>query len=163
MNDYITTHNFEIIALCETWLAMSDHDDTCVNGLLPEGYNILRADKDDGRRGRGVAIIYKNNLKIKRTKSIRYSQFECLMCTLTINNLLVHLIVIYRPPTSQENQLKTKDFLTEWADFISNQTTSSAELVIMSDLNIHLDNTTHPHTHPHTRSMMQTLERSLET
>ena len=59
MNDYITTHNFEIIAICETWLGMSDHDDTCVNGLLPEGYNIIRADRDDGRRGGGVAIIYK--------------------------------------------------------------------------------------------------------
>ena len=112
MNDYIRSHNFEIIAICETWLGMPDHDDTCVNDLLPEGYNIFRADRDDGRRGGGVAIIYKNYLKIKRTKSIRYSQFECLMCTLTINSLSIHLIVIYRPPPSQENQLKTIDFLT---------------------------------------------------
>ena len=73
MNDYITTHNFEII--CETWLGMSDHDDTCVHGLLPEGYNIFCADRG------GVAITYKNDLRIKRTKSIWYSQFECLMCT----------------------------------------------------------------------------------
>ena len=28
MNDYITTHDFEIIAICETWLGMSDHEDT---------------------------------------------------------------------------------------------------------------------------------------
>ena len=70
-DDYITTHNFEIIAIRETWLGMSDHDDTCVNGLLPVGYNIIRADRHDGRRGGGLAIIYKHYLQIKRIKTFR--------------------------------------------------------------------------------------------
>ena len=91
---------------------------------------------------------------MKRIKTFRYSQFECLICILTINKLFIQLIVLYRPPPSQENQLKTTSFLTEWADFISNLTISSAELVIMGDVNMHLDNTAHPPT----RSMMHTLE-----
>ena len=40
LNDYIHTHDFDIVAICETWLGISDHDDTCVNGLLPDGYAI---------------------------------------------------------------------------------------------------------------------------
>ena len=57
INDYILTHKFDIIAICETWLGISDYDDTCVNGLVPDSYNIHRADREDGRRGGGIAII----------------------------------------------------------------------------------------------------------
>ena len=29
LNDYIHTHDFDIVVICETWLGISDHDDTC--------------------------------------------------------------------------------------------------------------------------------------
>ena len=51
-----------------------------------------------------------------------------------INNSSIYLITIYRPPPSQQNQLSTSTFLAEWAEFISQYTTSPAELVIMGDL-----------------------------
>ena len=54
LNEYGTTNNFDIIALCETWLGHADYDDTCINGLLPSDYNMLRADRAEGRRGGGV-------------------------------------------------------------------------------------------------------------
>ena len=47
---------------------------------------------------------------------------------------------MYRPPPSQQNNLRTTGFLTEWAEFLSHQTTAVAELIIVGDLNIHLDN-----------------------
>ena len=47
---------------------------------------------------------------------------------------------MYRPPPSQQNNLSTTGFLTEWAEFLSHQTTAVAELIIVGDLNIHLDN-----------------------
>ena len=59
LNDYGTTNNFDIIALCETWLGHTDYDDTCINGLLPNDYNMLRADRAEGHRGGGVALINK--------------------------------------------------------------------------------------------------------
>ena len=65
LNYYIVTHNIDIVAICKTWLGSSDYDDTCVNGLLPDTYRIHRADRDDGRRGGGVALIYKESLSIK--------------------------------------------------------------------------------------------------
>ena len=154
INDYILTHKFDIIAICETWLEISDYDDTCVNGLVPNSYNIHRADREDGRCGGGIAIKYKEHLNITRTRNTKYSQLECFICSLVINNSSIYLITIYRPPSSQQNELSTSTFLAEWAEFISQYTTSPAELVIMGDLNIHLDNTTHPHT----QKMMQTLE-----
>ena len=38
INDYIHTHDFDIVAICETWLGGSNYDDTCINGLLPANY-----------------------------------------------------------------------------------------------------------------------------
>ena len=61
---------------------------------------------------------------------------------------------MYRPPPSPVNQLNTNVFLREWAEFLSQYTTSTAELIIVEDINIHLDNTTHPHT----TDMMHTLQ-----
>ena len=124
----------------------SDYDDTCINGLLPDNYSIYRVDRDDGRRGGGVALIYKNSFKIKTKEVVKYVQFEYLICNLVIDNSSVSLAVVYRPPQSQENLLNTNTFLVEWAEFLSNFTTTTSEIVIVGDLNIHLDNTTHHHT-----------------
>ena len=126
INDYILTHKFDIIAICETWLGISDYDDTYVNV----------------------------HLRSTRTRNTKYSQFECFICSLVITNSSIYLITIYRPPASQQNQLSTSTFISEWAEFISQYTTSPAERIIMGDLNIHLDNTTHPHT----QKMTQTLD-----
>ena len=119
LNDYIATHNFDIVAICETWLGISDCDDTCVNGLLPDTYAIHRADREDGRRGGGVALIFKQCLNVKRKEKVSYSQFECIICSLVINKLSLCIIVVYKPPPSPDNHLNTNTFLTEWADFLS--------------------------------------------
>ena len=154
LNDYIHTHDFDIVAICETWLGISDHDDTCVNGLLPDGYAIYRADRTDGRRGGGVALIYKQCLDIKCNKTVKYAQFEYLLCSIVVNNSSISIVVVYRPPPSQENQLNTNTFLNEWDEFLSDFSTTTNEVVIVGDLNIHLDNLTHHHT----ITMKRTLE-----
>ena len=79
---------------------------------------------------------------------MKYVQFEYLICNLVINNSTVSLAVVYRPPPSQENLLNTNTCLVEWAEFLSDFTTTS-EVVIVGDFNIHLDNTTHHHTSSH--------------
>ena len=86
----------DIVAICETWLGISDHDDTCVNGLLPDGYAIHRADRTDGRRGGGVALIYKQCLDIKCNKTDKYAQFEYLLCSIVVNNSSISIVVVYR-------------------------------------------------------------------
>ena len=51
-------------------------DDTCVNGLLPDTYAIHWADREDGRRGGGVALIFKQCINVKSKEKVSYSQFE---------------------------------------------------------------------------------------
>ncbi len=154
LNDYISSHAFDIVAISETWLGTSDIDDTCINGLVPNGYNILRADRNDGRRGGGVALLYKQWLNIKCSNKRQYKQFECLQCSVSLNKNTTQLYVVYRPPPSADNGLTTNDFLNEWADFLSQQVIINAELLIVGDINIHVENITLCHT----RIFTQTLE-----
>ena len=65
-------------------------------------------------------------------------QFEYLICNLVINNSSVSLAVV--------NLLNTNTFLVEWTEFHSDFITTTSEVVIVGDLNIHHDNTTHHHT-----------------
>ena len=125
-----------------------------MNGLLPDTYAIHRADREDGRRGGGVVLIFKQCLNVKRKEKVSYSQFECIICSLVINKLSLCIIVVYRPPPSPENHLNTNTFLTEWAEFLSHYVTDTVELIVVGDINLHLD----AHSHCHTKAMMQTLE-----
>ena len=102
----------------------SDYDDTCVNGLLPDTYKIHRANRADGRRG-GIALIYKDCLNVKRQEIVKCSQFECIACFLAAEKTATYICIVYRPPPSQVNQF-INVFLREWAEFLSQYTTSTA-------------------------------------
>ena len=75
-------------------------------------------------------------------------------CTLTYNNSVIDIIIVYRPPPTQRNQLHTNEFLEEWTEFLSHHTSTTAGLVVVGDLNIHMDNASHSHT----KAMTQILQ-----
>ena len=83
-----------------------------------------------------------------------FTQFECIICAVTLNKIHTNIIVVYRPPASQQNNLSISAFLTEWAQFLSQHTTSTAELIIVGDLNIYFD----APSQCYTREMLQILE-----
>ena len=57
--DCITSHNYDIFAICETWLNSENTLDVYINVLLPPGYTIHHIDIDNEATGSGIAIIYK--------------------------------------------------------------------------------------------------------
>ena len=95
LNDYETTNNFDIIALCETQLGHADYGDTCINGLLHSDYNILRADRAEGHRGGGVALVYKQCLKIKIIERKTSTQFECIIPPIMIKKIILLLLTSF--------------------------------------------------------------------
>ena len=55
------------------------------------------------------------------------------------------MFVLYRPPPSTQNGFKTATFFEEFSEFISEHVTTTAEIIIVGDLNLHLDINTNPH------------------
>ena len=81
--DYIAATNSDFVALSETWFNSEEDNDTYINSLLPAGYDLQHANRGNGRRGGGVALIHKNNIKLKRNATLNFTQFEHMKCTAT--------------------------------------------------------------------------------
>ena len=95
-----------------------------------------------GRKGGGVALIYKSAILlclITSSNDGNFTHFEHIDCHLEVGGLSVCLVVVYRPPPSKNNGLKTTTFLeNEWPTFIANYATIPNDIVIVGDMNFHL-------------------------
>ena len=78
---FITTHNFDIIRLSETFLDSSrDISDT---RLDIDGYSLLRADHPSNTKRVGVCMYYKNYLPVIRRIGLSDLQ-ECIVAEITV-------------------------------------------------------------------------------
>ena len=146
LNDYITTHKYDLVAFTKTWFNSTDNNESYINALVPDGYAIQHVDRDNGQRGGGVALIHRTSIILKKEKMMKFTQFEVLMCLLKLNNKAISIFIIYRPPPTQQNGLSATGFLDEFAEFISKYTVTTSENIITGDINIHLDVSTNSHT-----------------
>ena len=144
LSDFIISHDFDIVAFTETWLG-SAVDRTCLAELVPNGYLIKHAPRNNKKRGGGVAIIYKNSITLNMISSSRdceFSQFEHMDCQFNINGFALRIAVVYRPPPTKENGLNLNVFFDkEWPTFLERHATLDKETIIVGDLNFHLDST----------------------
>ena len=77
-----------------------------------------------------------------------------MIATVNTYNSPIITCAVYRTPPSQRNGLSTPAFMTEWCQFMSEPWTNNPELVIVEDINIHLDNTLLCHS----QNFMKSLE-----
>ena len=92
--DFIVSHNLDVLALTETGLCNGDN--IILNELLPPGYDIRHVDM--GRRGGGVALIYKKDISFRNiVTTSEITQFELLDCIIKVNKLSTRVVVVYRP------------------------------------------------------------------
>ena len=139
ISDYITTNDFDLVALTETWL-QEGTPQSVLKDLVPDNYSIRHIPRPGGRRGGGIGIIYKSAIDISiipyDTSYISFEHMGVKMCT-KHKDIMLH--IIYRPPPSQVNGITQQNFRDEWSGFIAGECTSSIPVVIMGDLNVHLD------------------------
>ena len=142
LQSIITERNLDICAIMETWLKLED-DDLTIKQIPPDGYNIISYPRPKGHMGRGVALIFKDNLWIvddntnRNTDSMEIHRFILHAKALSIN-----LYVLHRQPTTS-----VLSFCTDLADVLEyNITTDMGNPIIVWDFNIHLDQPENPDT-----------------
>ena len=91
-------------------------------------------------------ILFKSQLKIKACPKRIYQTFELLECKCNISNKQLNIFVVYRPPPSQKNGLKTRDFFEDFTNFCSEIAVFRGEVLIIGDLNVQLDCQNYPNT-----------------
>ena len=141
ISDYIISHDYDVVAFTETWLGTSV-DKKCIGELVPSGYKFKHVPRPGRRRGGGVALLYKSAITVQvhgSSTSSDYTHFEHMDCNLSVDDTTVRLAVVYRPQPSKENGLKNSVFFEEWSAFLSKYVTHSEEILIVGDLNFHVD------------------------
>ena len=128
-----------MMAISETWLK-SSRDSNVIKDIVPNGYCIKHTPRPTGKGG-GVAIIHKSEIVLHKQDTDTFRSFEHIECPLKTPMFSMRIVVFYRPPPSTKHGLTTTVFFDEWDRFID-QHAIPGPLIIMGNLNIHIDNTT---------------------
>lgn len=137
--DHVIEHNLDIVSLTETWL--SDSDQITINELTPTGYQLHHVPRPKGRGG-GVAVLAKDNIKIRVEEQLPAISFESIETLLSILSSTIRLITLYRIPPSARNKITRSMFVPELTALLDSAATKTGKLLIAGDFNIHYENST---------------------
>ena len=84
-------------------------------------------------------MVFWNSLTVKKVDVGEKTSFEFSEWTVQSASHNLRIIVIYRPPYSEEHRVTTSTFFPEFADYVGTILLSKEELLILSDFNIHID------------------------
>ncbi|XP_053481003.1 uncharacterized protein LOC128607830 [Ictalurus furcatus] len=138
VNEIITDQECNFLCLTETWIKPNEY--IALIDASPPGYSYVHQPRSIGRGG-GVGLIYSKNLVVTQKPSYKFNSFEILYTGISYvatKNKSIPLIIIYRPPGPYT------EFLSEFADFVSNLVVSVDKALIVGDFNIHFDNLEDP-------------------
>jgi hypothetical protein len=128
--DTIIDEKLDILALTETWFD-KDEDRASLASVTPDGYSIYHIPRLN-RRGGGVAVIYRDTIKKRVNKVEELASFEYLDISISQDSEILRLVVVYRPPSNSMHE-----FLSDFAKLTDAQ---KGNLVIVGDMNVHVDN-----------------------
>ena len=123
--DIVFAHQFDVIALTETWLhnSVADHE------IIPNGYQIIRRDRQMGKRGGGVL------LSVKETIATEPFAFKC--DSLELSSVILKsfskrvLVAVCYRPLDAEN-----DFLHNLNGFVKSAINSNIkDIILLGDFN----------------------------
>lgn len=125
--DRVLDGNPDIVAVSETWLT-GDLTDEMVN---MNGYNLVRRDRSDGRRGGGVALYIRNSFSFQVVCDFAQHSSEQLWVKVQCNGKSFAIGVWYRA-----GGFPLDLFFDEFEDCLSSLTPQCDTLVCAGDLNI---------------------------
>jgi len=124
----LSRNKIDICIVSETWLSsrVSSHL------VCPDGYTILRKDRGNQRTGGGVAIICRDDWKIKCLEL--ENDFECLWSEVFTTNSKYFIASLYHPPDPVYADSDLLAHLTETCELIF-AGEPNARIIIAGDIN----------------------------
>jgi hypothetical protein len=136
--DYIAEHDFDIVAMTETWLRSDDEDKKVMGDITPSGYKLYSIPRK-GRRGGGVALLYKETIDVSDICDETVPSFESLSAAVTTEIGVIRLVVIYRLIPNSKHGPKCGDFFNDFAELVDKYAMTAGPLLFVGDFNIHWD------------------------
>ncbi|KAI5085344.1 hypothetical protein C0J45_23169, partial [Silurus meridionalis] len=123
VHDLLSDRKFDFLCLTETWQKPDDFFH--LNQSVPPGYSYVCKSRDTGRGG-GLAILYKEKLKVSQLTLSTYSSFESI--AIKINGAVPTILTtILRPPKSNNA------FLTELSELLTHLSSISPNVILLGD------------------------------
>ena len=121
----------DVVAISETWVPL-DAPDAISHDFVRPGYNVINAPRLGGRRGGGLAIVYREDLKVTRVSpKIKLDTFEVLVVRITVGVERFLLANLYRPPG-----VAVVAFLDELSDLDEALTEMGGHLFFIGNFNV---------------------------
>lgn len=111
-----------VLIITETWL----HPDISDSEITPPGYKTFRKDRDS--RGGGVAIMFRESLRVSRLPDI--SGVECVIVKLFLDDLNMVIGGFYRPPNCDS------DFFNKINEFLCLHRNHPCSMLLAGDFNV---------------------------
>ena len=141
MFEQLSDSDIDICFLTETWLRKGDTSK--IAEIKDLGYSIIHQSRPG--RGGGVAIAFKKDLAVSKTKTKSYKSFEMIEGLLKSNSgELLRLCCIYRSCTAKLSNLT--EFFHDFDEYLDNLTHLPGKPLIAGDFNIHVEDQSNPET-----------------
>ena len=141
--NYVQDNNTMICAITETWLS-NDENYLRYKEIPTPGYKILSKPVKSGKKGGGIAVVYKALLNMKEcpTSSHTSEIMEYMELTTNFKGIVCNIYIIYLIPNTSVNQ-----FCSELSDLMENNVLGDhGHIIMLGDFNIHVDNPELPDT-----------------
>ncbi|KAJ8040406.1 hypothetical protein HOLleu_14687 [Holothuria leucospilota] len=123
----------------QTWLC--EHDNAIIKECTPPSYSFYNYPRGTGHGG--IGLICKDSVNVCTIPLSHATQtFE--HASVIDRTSGIQYIIVYRPPPSQVNNLKTTDFLIEFDEFIGEISLLPSKVMIAGDFNVHVDDPDKP-------------------
>ena len=122
-----------MLVATETWLSPEDNIWKNRSEIVKEGYgfNDIHWCK---RRGGGLALLHKTNLKVKRLSQHMSPSMELAVWKVTSSQMSLHIVGVYHPPDKS-----IPDFLDLFTEYIADLIAEHKNIVLVGDFNIHIN------------------------
>ena len=139
IRDIVINQNIDILSLTETWITNKEKDDFYVKGLTFPGYEFSHIPRRGNCGYGGVGVLHKASIKVTSSEKYKSDSFENMLIQFNTGSRCLNLVTLYRPPPNQKNKFTNTQFFEEFSTFLQDRVTSSGDLLIVGDLNFHLD------------------------
>ena len=136
--DFIVDRKVDLVAITEHWLTANDSDVRVE--LCPNGYCIVDHPRLD-RRGGGTRLIYRDSFDVSKVNAgaSEHDSFEFSEWIVRSSPHNIRLVIVYRPPYSEEHRVPVDVFLAEFPEYLESLLLCKEKLLIMGDFNIHVN------------------------
>ena len=135
---FLDKNKVELAFIQETWLRKSDGHLT--SQIREYGYDIISYRKSRKLDfGGGVALLYRNTLKVQSIKKSTYKSFEHIACKVVTENGALNFFNVYRPEYSSKNRFTVNAFLSEFSRLLTDISCEASPCFLVGDYNMHVE------------------------